>query len=972
MIALHSELRDGILHARAQSAEAGEYAFYLYRGDERVHVQAYSADNELRWDTRLQPGDYRAKVFVRTGAGKPLSRYTAVHTVASPAVSLRRAGDELAVGARHLPPRDGALLRLYRNGALLAELPAPPPDGGLRHPLPGPDPAGIYHCEYGCPGEPPIARSRSVIAMPAAATPLAALDAWQADAGPLRLDAGRFVFPALFQPGRAGRLYVLLTGAVDRRRITLPKFARWSWAPRYPGHVLAVDDPTLELDPALELGWFMGTARDDATQALARAVQALARRLGVEPAGVVFYGSSGGGFAALAAAARLPGSTAVAINPQVDASRFFARQRDDLLRIAFGGMPAAQASQDMPERFCMQHVWRDAAGCRAIVVQNRLDRHHYQEHFPLLAQALGLPSSTGYSRDHRHFAFVYDDPAGHGPEPAHMVDAIIALSERFSATGAGRERPVLRHEDFQAFEGGGSRLPADGFQPRPDVSPVPLAPPVDWSMDPFADRNWRFHLQAWRFLSPIWRACLKTGDWSRVRRDILPYVLDWHRYHVARRQASSFAWYDMAVGLRAQHLALLLWLQQQGRVALSADEAAAVLQLAQRHADKLNEPGFISAGNHGVFQLHGLRLLELALAGQPGAKPPPAQAEPQLRAMLQTQFDRHGIHTENSPSYHLFIMRTFRKLRLALYPSLAEPHATLLSLAAEAAPWFTLPDGGIAPIGDSSGPGVPFPAGAHFAQTAQARDGSPVVWRDMSASGYAVVRTAPDVPAQRAGMLIVHGTGIAASHGHADQLGFCLTARGRRLFVDAGKYAYSTDAWRAYFVSDAAHNVVGLDGHAFGPADTQRKGSALGPLHAAPDGSFSIDGEIARGKAFVHRRRFLYRPGLSLTLIDSVRKPDASCAVSRLLLDPELRAEAGPQGQALIYAGDTPVARVRSSVARASLEIVRGQESPPLGWVSPSYLRRVPATALAWTFPREVTEFSLDIVLLPEPEETER
>jgi hypothetical protein len=31
-----------------------------------------------------------------------------------------------------------------------------------------------------------------------------------------------------------------------------------------------------------------------------------------------------------------------------------------------------------------------------------------------------------------------------------------------------------------------------GFRPRRDVAPFPLELPLDWSADPFDDRNWRF------------------------------------------------------------------------------------------------------------------------------------------------------------------------------------------------------------------------------------------------------------------------------------------------------------------------------------------------------------------------------------------------------------------------------------------------------------------------------------------------
>src|SRR5438045_228331 len=53
---------------------------------------------------------------------------------------------------------------------------------------------------------------------------------------------------------------------------------------------------------------------------------------------------------------------------------------------------------------------------------------------------------------------------------------------------------------------------ADGFRPRPDRPGVRLVVPLDWGMDPFHDLNWRYQLQSWRMLDPIWDELLRTGD----------------------------------------------------------------------------------------------------------------------------------------------------------------------------------------------------------------------------------------------------------------------------------------------------------------------------------------------------------------------------------------------------------------------------------------------------------------------------
>jgi len=166
------------------------------------------------------------------------------------------------------------------------------------------------------------------------------------------IDEGKFEACYWPKPG-SGRLYVLLSGARDLKSRAWPNFDRWSWAPVFPGSVLCVADPTLALDTdRLRIGWYVGTRERDWLQGLADLVGAVADKAGVATRQVVCYGSSAGGFGALALACRLGDATAVAINPQTDVLKYHVRPVRQFLRIAFPGQDGAKLSP------------RSAAGCR--------------------------------------------------------------------------------------------------------------------------------------------------------------------------------------------------------------------------------------------------------------------------------------------------------------------------------------------------------------------------------------------------------------------------------------------------------------------------------------------------------------------------------------------------------------------------------------------------------------------------------
>ena len=519
----------------------------------------------------------------------------------------------------------------------------------------------------------------------------------------------------------------------------------------------------------------------------------------------------------------------------------------------------------------------------------------------------------------------------------------------------------LKKSDFMVFGGNYDNQMREGFRPRADIAAVRLTHPLDWNMDPFHDRNWRYQLSAWRMLNPIW-ARWYGRDWSRLVAEVMPWVHDWYVYHVVLKRSSDFAWYDMAAGYRAQHLAMLLHLQKEHLIALTPEQLSEVRTLARLHMRKLRDPTFVTHGNHGIFQIHGLRLLCLSWPDA-ACRGEEAYSSRLMADLLHSQFGSYGVHTENSPAYHLFVLTIFSGIRPALYPSIARDFGQTLSDARAVAPWFTLPDGSVAPMGDSAGGGASFPKSWKPACSSRDLAGHCIVSKDLVSAGYAVIRTVPGVPKAQSSMLLVGGSTMAPkSHDHADELGFVLYNAGRPLLVDSGKYSYNKDRWRNYFISDRAHNVVGLEGVAFGPADTVTDGSALSRM-VRRGNTYTVDGMVRRTGGFTHQRRFVYRPGQSLTITDHVVAKQGSRPVAYWHLAPDVTARPMPDGVGLIARG----ALVGHLVLRKGdcrLSVVKGREGTDIqGWVSRSYLKRVPAAVVEYHCAAGVRDIETEVLL---------
>lgn len=248
----------------------------------------------------------------------------------------------------------------------------------------------------------------------------------------VEVDKGRFEC-LFFNKKSSNRLFVLLSGAIDPVKQTLPKFDRWSWHEKFPGAVLCISDPTLFLDTnRLRVGWYLGDEMYDWSRSLADLVSVCAGMLNIPTRRIIAYGSSAGGFGSLKLAATLGDATAVAINPQTNAFKYYEKAVTRLLEIGYGGATPNALPPVLYRKFSAIEALNAAPAARCLVVQNKLDEHHYKHHFISFCDALGAPQQGGSSPDGRIVTVLYESPDGHAPEPRSMVDELIISAVKLS------------------------------------------------------------------------------------------------------------------------------------------------------------------------------------------------------------------------------------------------------------------------------------------------------------------------------------------------------------------------------------------------------------------------------------------------------------------------------------------------------------------------------------------------------------
>ncbi len=255
--------------------------------------------------------------------------------------------------------------------------------------------------------------------------------------GNLRFEIDDAKIDTFFVRKNSPYLFVFFAGARDPQKSLLPYYNRWSWANKMPGSCLYVSDPTFNIDPEkLKLAWYIGTESHDWMQSILKLIKKISILLGVQGSHIIFYGSSGGGFAALKAVGSLNEGVAIAINPQTNILKYIPAHVNNYLNIAFNSKLENIDNNVKKERFSVFSGLARSRKAKFIILQNIQDSFHYKNHYIPLCSFLGLSSQDQKDKSEiqRYNTWLYDCESGHGAEPSELVPKIIDYATQLAKT----------------------------------------------------------------------------------------------------------------------------------------------------------------------------------------------------------------------------------------------------------------------------------------------------------------------------------------------------------------------------------------------------------------------------------------------------------------------------------------------------------------------------------------------------------
>lgn len=201
--------------------------------------------------------------------------------------------------------------------------------------------------------------------------------------------------------------------AMSPAKFTLPVFTGVGVSEHLPVNRIFLCDPSLYINVNLTLAWFAGNLRQPTLQ---DDITSIIRGFTGDRGRAICFGASGGGFASLYYASRLPQALAVPINPQTSLSEYNPAIVARYLKLGWQGA----ALDNVPIVHDLTQHYAHDTGTSVRYVQNTGDSSHMSNHFePFMAS---LPDG------HRVEPVLIDAGEGHIPPPKDQLKQLLTDS----------------------------------------------------------------------------------------------------------------------------------------------------------------------------------------------------------------------------------------------------------------------------------------------------------------------------------------------------------------------------------------------------------------------------------------------------------------------------------------------------------------------------------------------------------------
>jgi hypothetical protein len=593
----------------------------------------------------------------------------------------------------------------------------------------------------------------------------------------------------------------------------------------------------------------------------------------------------------------------------------------------------------------------------------------------VLLAALATAAAAGSPADYRTI-----DPVALSGHLADVLAVPEAVNPDYWRSKPTLAMPVLppasltaSKQDLEAV----GRMKQGEFTSWAEFPWRPLGVPPPWDTNPFGNLTWDLYRHSLRWTEPLLRAYISKSDLDSLR--LMQRVLaDWIEKNSVPPGRSQYAWHDQAAGVRLRDMCWFWEVWRKSEV-FDPDFARLFLASVYQHAVYLTDPSVYPANfNHGQEMDAALMAAAITFPEFKDASAWYALAEERTGTYLSANFTPDGVHLEQSPFYHWYVLRKAASVYQYLTANGVTPPPAMteaIRRAAAVMPYLVKPDGLFPQVGDTEGgPGVaqtrylaqvlggPVPPAASPAANPRSDGASfflsfPAGYAIFTAYPVGAPKPSPDTYA------LFKCNTFPYAHAHYDGLSFLLYGLGRDWIVDSGKLNYEEDtAGRRYMRSSRAHNVVLVD-----DADFETGPMKLLDWGRTERSDFvTVTHEMRRAH---HTRTFEFVPPNTISIRDVLQSADGKPHIYSQLFHvaPGLTVNQASASQVSLVAPDGNICVIDQLTPAGKWKVITGQRDPYYqGWYSSSYNKIEPIPTLYYTSlePSEQCVFTTRISLV--------
>ncbi|MBO6290698.1 MAG: hypothetical protein J6N51_00335 [Selenomonas sp.] len=229
------------------------------------------------------------------------------------------------------------------------------------------------------------------------------------------IDLKGFHYECLFHHGEGKNLYVIYDGA---RYSNFPGFPRWGYYNLLPGSMLAIEDPMYYMYPDIQLGWFYGTKTLSLIDLSLEIVKAVCKHEGIKIENVIFFSSSGGGYAGIYAATLMEHTLAIALNPQLYIYDWSERQYEYFLSLGID----LRAEDTLMRNNLYPRIM--AANSKFLIIYNSNSKHDWKDQMSPFVKELGILPKYGLTSKDNVLLWIYEAVGVPSPHTSFETKAI--------------------------------------------------------------------------------------------------------------------------------------------------------------------------------------------------------------------------------------------------------------------------------------------------------------------------------------------------------------------------------------------------------------------------------------------------------------------------------------------------------------------------------------------------------------------